>query len=419
MRILYLAHQYPPEFIGGVELYTQGVAQSFAQHGWKVAVFHRSYAPKSLCEVNQQGDLTVYKLASGSPSPIGRFLATWRLSGSLNFWRKAIDEFQPDLVHVQHLLGLPTSLLEHLHRVGIPYLITLWDYWWVCANANLLTNYAQSACSGPKAFLNCTHCAVARLGKRPAWLLTPLLVGLFVDRNRRLEQLLKRASALVAPSEFVWRWYKQRGIPEHLLITVKPGAIPPAQLNSMHQSGGDHLRVLYVGGIAANKGVHTLIEALRWVEGNIRLYIAGNLSTHPQYASKLRQLADHRVTFIGELNRHGVWQAMMNADIVAVPSLWHETFCFVAHEALAAGTPVLASATGALPETIQNGVNGFLLPPGDVIAWRKALQNLVDHPDTLRAMRPKKSMPTFEEHVKQLALVYRAVLERYNRCNNA
>jgi glycosyltransferase involved in cell wall biosynthesis len=169
--------------------------------------------------------------------------------------------------------------------------------------------------------------------------------------------------------------------------------------------------VLYVGGIAANKGVHILIDALRQVEGNIRLYIAGNLLTHSQYASKLRQMADQRVTFIGELSRHDVWHAMTNADVVAVPSLWDETFCFVAHEALAVGTPVLASAMGALPEAIQHSVNGFLLPPGDVGAWRKALQDLVDHPSILRAMRPEQCAPTLEEHAKQLIAIYRAILK--------
>ena len=415
MRVLYLAHQYPPEFIGGVEVYTQGVAQSLAQHGWKVAVFHRSYAPKSLCEVNQQGNLTIYRLASGSPSPSGRFLATWRLSVGLNFWRRAIDEFQPDIVHVQHLLGLPTSLAEYLYRVGISYLVTLWDYWWICANANLLTNYAHSACSGPKAFLNCTHCAVTRLGKRSAWLLTPLLVSLLADRNRRLRQLLNQASALLAPSEFVRHWYKQRGFPEHLLLTVKPGLLLPAKPDSAHRSSGDHLRVLYVGGIAANKGVHILIDALRQVEGNIRLYIAGNLLTHSQYASKLRQMADQRVTFIGELSRHDVWYAMTNADVVAVPSLWDETFCFVAHEALAVGTPVLASAMGALPEAVQDGVNGFLLPSGKVEAWRSKLRELVDHPEILCSLKPKRVAPTLEEHVDQLKLIYHHIFGRSDR----
>jgi len=89
--------------------------------------------------------------------------------------------------------------------------------------------------------------------------------------------------------------------------------------------------MLYVSGIAANKGVHILIDALRQVEGNICLYIAGNLLTRSPYASKLHQMADQHVTFIRELNRHNVWYNITNADIVAMPSCWDEKFCFVAH----------------------------------------------------------------------------------------
>ena len=303
-------------------------------------------------------------------------------------------------------MGLPAGLLEHLHRVRIPYIITLWDYWWTCANANLLTNYDHSICSGPKAFVNCAHCAVARIGKRSAWLLSPLFVGLLMDRDRRLRKLLRGATHLVAPSEFVRRWFNQRGLPDSLLNTIRPGIIMPSQFNPTHKLRADHLRVLYIGGLAANKGVHVLVEAVRQVNGPIRLYIAGSLSAHPHYVSQLRHIADDRVTFLGELGRREVWQAMANADVVAVPSLWHETFCFVAHEALTANTPVLASALGALPEAVQDGVNGFLLPSGKVEAWQSKLQELVDHPEILCSLKPKRVAPTLEEHVDQLELIY-------------
>jgi len=412
MRILYLVHQYPPEFIGGVEVYTQAIAQAFARRGWQVAVFCRSYAPESIPATDQQDGISFYRFVTGPSSPTQRFMATWNLAGSLDFWRKAIAEFRPDLVHVQHLMGLPAGLLKHLHRVRIPYIITLWDYWWACANANLLTNYDHSICGGPKAFVNCAHCAVARIGKQSAWLLSPLFVGLFMDRNRRLGKLLRGATRLIAPSEFVRRWFNRQAPSDGLLITIKPGIIMPSQFNPPHKLRADHLRVLYVGGLAANKGVHVLVEAVRQVNGPIRLYIAGSLSAHPHYVSQLRHIADDRVTFLGELGRQEVWQAMANADVVAVPSLWHETFCFVAHEALTANTPVLASALGALPEAVQDGVNGFLLPPGEVKAWRNMLQSLVDHPEALYNLRPERAAPTLEEHISQLELVYHAEIAR-------
>ncbi|MCB9913645.1 MAG: glycosyltransferase [Planctomycetes bacterium] len=61
------------------------------------------------------------------------------------------------------------------------------------------------------------------------------------------------------------------------------------------------------------------------------------------------------------------------ADVVAVPSLWPENAPFVIREAFAAGRPVLASDTPALRESVSDGVDGRLLPQGDVAAWRAAL----------------------------------------------
>jgi len=64
---------------------------------------------------------------------------------------------------------------------------------------------------------------------------------------------------------------------------------------------------------------------------------------------------------------------LADADAVVVPSLWHETFSMLAHEAFAVGTPVIASALGALPEIVRHEENGLLVPPGDVSAWAATL----------------------------------------------
>ncbi|MCS6827516.1 MAG: glycosyltransferase [Caldilinea sp.] len=412
MKVLYLVHQYPPEFVGGVELYTQALAQAISQRGWQTAVFHRSYSKEKTSRAEQRENIILFRSSVGAFSPSLRFLSTWQQPDIFNFWKTAVRQFRPDIVHVQHLMGLPVALLEHLTRVGIPYLVTLHDYWWICANANLLTNYSHTSCDGPRAFLNCTHCAVARAGKRSAWAGAPLLWGLLVDRNRRLQKLLRQAAVLLTPSDFVRRWHSEHGVPDGQLRTVKLGIPPPDVTLLPRRPKQDELTLLYVGGLAPNKGVHVLLEAFRNVKGNLRLSIVGDLSSHPHYTQLLRQMADARVTFPGRLSRQEVWRAMADADAVAVPSLWHETFCLVAHEALAVGTPVLASAMGALPEVIQDGVNGLLLPPGDVKTWSHALQRLADHPQELEAMQGQGAdFSSFGQHVDRIESIYREILE--------
>jgi glycosyltransferase involved in cell wall biosynthesis len=307
-------------------------------------------------------------------------------------------------------MGLPLSLLAVLRERRIPYLVTLLDYWWLCANANLLTNHAHQRCGGPRAGLNCTRCVVARSGSPLAWGVSPALWGMLVDRNRQLRSALAEAAALLAPSEFVRSWYAGQGAGTPQL--VRWGVIPFGEEVSIPQLDSSQLNLLYVGGLAPNKGVHVLLAALRKVVGRVQLVVAGDETSDPGYVAELHQLADTRVRFVGRLNRRQVWEQMKGADAVMVPSLWHETFCLVAHEALAAGTPVVASALGALLETVQDGVNGFLLSPGDVLAWQQALQCWVDERQRLRSLRATVTPPRqFLQHVEEVESIYRAQLE--------
>lgn len=412
MKILYVVHQYPPEFVGGVEVYTQALAQAFARRGRQVAVFHRSYSRETQRRIQQHGDISIFSISVGALSPLQRFLSTWHQPAIDDFWKTTLAQFKPDFVHVQHLMGLPTTLLERLIQLNIPYLITLHDYWWICANANLLTNYSHTACHGPRFFLNCTRCVVARSGAHAAWAASPLLLGGLFDRNRRLNKLLRGAVRLLSPSAFVRDRYGQHGVPKNHIHIARLGITPPAQSGSRRRPGAQDIHLLYVGGLAPNKGVHILLEALRNVQGNLRLSIIGDPSAHPDYVELLQRMADERVVFLGKVDRAGAWQAFADADAVAVPSLWPETFCLVAHEALAVGTPVLASAMGALPEAVQDGVNGLLLPPGDVQAWCNALQRFVDHPHELEAMRNQNAgFLSFENHVDHIETIYREILE--------
>lgn len=177
MKVLHLVHQYLPESVGGTELYTEALAQALSERGWQSAVFYRSYRPGSQLVVDAAAPVSTYAASVGALNPALRFLATWRHPQLHAHWEAALDSFRPDLVHVQHLMGLPLSLLAVLRERRIPYLVTLLDYWWLCANANLLTNHGHQRCGGPRASLNCTRCVVARSGSPLAWGASPALWG--------------------------------------------------------------------------------------------------------------------------------------------------------------------------------------------------------------------------------------------------
>jgi glycosyltransferase involved in cell wall biosynthesis len=115
--------------------------------------------------------------------------------------------------------------------------------------------------------------------------------------------------------------------------------------------------------------------------------------------------------FEGPIPNDQIGCVLANTDIIVVPSLWYENSPVVIQEARAMGIPIIASAHGALCEKVRDGVDGLLVPPGDVAAWRTAIQRLLDEPDLLPRLRAGVRPPmTMEEHVGRLEEIYSKVV---------
>ncbi|MCL4869576.1 MAG: glycosyltransferase family 4 protein [Anaerolineae bacterium] len=413
MRILHLLHQYLPEYVGGTELYTQTVAAAL-QTNHSNAIFYRLSRNGAGLHQRQDPDgLTVWAAWHGRVSPTSRFRATFRDPAIHHAFTQVLDDFQPDVVHVQHLMGLPASLLNALRQRRIPYLVTLHDYWWLCANAQLLTNYDETVCAGPHYWLNCGRCALARAGKGDSRLLGAGLAPLLAARERLLRPHLHHAHTLIAPTRFVQTIYQQMGLsPEQ--ITVLPHGIElpvgSGQLivSSEQSPVSPSLRLCYIGGIAPQKGVHVLIEAVNGLPEGVALTIGGDMETFPEYAAALRTQATHPgITFLGRLSREQVWPQLRQSDALVVPTLWYETASLIVQEAFAVGTPVIASRIGVMPERIQDGVDGRLFPAGDAAALRAILLEMLHSPHHLHTLRQGiQPVFTVSEHLTGLERVY-------------
>jgi type III pantothenate kinase len=150
-------------------------------------------------------------------------------------------------------------------------------------------------------------------------------------------------------------------------------------------------RVACVGRLVERKGVGTVISALAAMGDRVpcELVIAGGpdssaMDRDPEVA-RLRALAEAegvagRVHFLGRLDRAGTAAVMRSADVVAsVP--WYEPFGIVPIEAMACGTPVVASAVGGMIDTVVDGVTGLHVPPRDPERLADALAPLLADPD--------------------------------------
>lgn len=410
MRILNVVHQYLPERVGGTELYTQAIAHELAARGHEVGVFYPADGPAGHIMRRRDDTVDVWRANAGAVTPLRRFLARYPNSDLPAAFAAVLHDFSPDIVHVQHMMGLPPAVAQAMQRAGIPYAITLWDFWWRCANAQLLTNYSGQICDGPgRGFFNCARCAIARAGHPNLLPALPLVAPVMARRNAALQPAIDGAARLIAPTQFVRRWYVEHGFPEAKVVVLPPAlAYPPAV---PRQEETTPFRVAYVGGLSIQKGVHVLVEAFGGLRGDAELWIAGDESADPAYSRRLRGLAGENVRFLGRLGREEVWETLARADLVAVPALWYETYSFIISEAFIAGAPVLASRLGPLADRVRDGVDGRLLSPGDVAAWRDALQSLLDSPAALARLRAGIRPPdSLSEHADQLEALFHEIL---------
>ncbi|OQX65105.1 MAG: hypothetical protein B5M51_01705 [Anaerolinea sp. 4484_236] len=408
MRILHLLHQYLPDYVGGTELYTQAIAQGLAKRGHQVGIFYRRSAQGVGVSARTEGAVRVWAAWDGVVTPQRRFWATFRRESSLNSaFERVLDEMRPDLIHLQHLMGLPVRLLSAIRQRDIPFVVTLHDYWWVCANAQLLTNYSHEICEGPQVYINCARCALARAGHSQIWLLWPPLMILLAGRNLLLRRILYKAELLIVPSNFVRDWYLLHGAPANRITVLPHGIELPVKRSRREVSGVQPVQFAYIGGLSWQKGVHVVVEAFRGMQGNAELWIAGDEVANPGYVRQLQADPVPNIHFLGRLTHAQVWDKLAQVDVLLVPSLWYETFSLIVREAFALGVPVIAAAHGALAEAVTDGVDGLLVPPGDVLAWRTAIQRIIRKPGLLTHLKNGITIPlSMERHIDNLEKVY-------------
>jgi glycosyltransferase involved in cell wall biosynthesis len=142
----------------------------------------------------------------------------------------------------------------------------------------------------------------------------------------------------------------------------------------------------FAGRITAQKSLGVALDALRRTDG-IELVIAGEGDEREPLERRARELglAD-RVRFIGPQPREQVVRLFRAADAAILSSSW-ENFPHTVVEALAAGTPVLATATGGVAEVVRDGDNGLLVAPGDAEALADAVRRFFEDADLRERLR--------------------------------
>jgi glycosyltransferase involved in cell wall biosynthesis len=201
--------------------------------------------------------------------------------------------------------------------------------------------------------------------------------------RRARNAAVRRVDHLVCPSVYLASLAVRWGVPLDR-VTVVPNAAPTLpsvpereDARTMFQLDGPTLA--FAGRITRQKALVVALEALGRVE-DVSLLVAGDGPDAPEVRRQASERGlDGRVRFLGALGRDDVLSLFRAADASLLSSSW-ENFPHTVVEALAVGTPVVATAVGGVPELVRDGENGLLVPAGDADALAGAIRRIVEEP---------------------------------------
>jgi glycosyltransferase involved in cell wall biosynthesis len=217
---------------------------------------------------------------------------------------------------------------------------------------------------------------------------------------------LRRASRVLCPSAYLRRIALGWGLDADC-VSVLPNPAPPVpELPSRQELrttlGVEGNVLAFAGRLTAQKALGVALEAVA-ASPSVTLLVLGEGPERSQLERHADELGlDGRVRFLGSGDRNTVLSVFRAADASLLASSW-ENFPHTVVEALAVGTPVIATAVGGVPEVVHDGENGLLVPPGSAAALAQAIGRFFEE-DGLRARLTASAVPSVEHLAEERVL---------------
>ena len=376
MRILLLA-QFLPPVSGGEERHVWNLARTLVTRGHRVTLLGFAGGGEPTVEVSEGVRVVrVRTTASRIPVLYSEPSRPHALPVPDPAVRRAIrDELAGadfDVVHAHN--WIVNSAIGPASRAGVPLVMTLHDYSHICATKRLM-EFERSRCPGP-ALRRCLPCASAHYGAANG-AVTVAANALSARRRERHIAASAAVSTAVASAVAVpaGHWLHSAA----LRARVIPNFIPDEIIVDDIAPTAPDAPWVFAGDLSYDKGVAVLLDAYARLDCPPPLLLAGRMGTGDSWDFP------PGVRWLGEVSHDEVLALFGSARAVVVPSVWADPCPTVVLEAMAAGRPVVAAASGGIVDMVLDGQTGLLVPPGDPGALASALADLLRQPQRAAA----------------------------------
>lgn len=266
-------------------------------------------------------------------------------------YRKILNNFGVDCVHIHHTKGLSLELFYEAEKRGIPVFATIHDYYYLCPNAEMVSN-RKELCIGKEVDDTCKACLRQQMG------IIETLPYLSIWREEHL-RALKCAEKIFVPS-----FSTQRIITDYFgelrdrIIVVEHG-IQPIDETSDIPDEKRNFHVAFLGGINIAKGYQNAVELIKKSDKKIRWHLFGAFEREDAAVERKRNFIN-----VGRYQREELPLLMKkySIDLVCILPICSETFCYTLSETVSCGIPVLVTDTGALGERVRKMDCGWVVP---------------------------------------------------------
>lgn len=305
-----------------------------------------------------------------------------------------LENFKPDVVHLNNFnFQLTPSIIyavkeyDKKYNKKIKLIYTAHDFQLICPNHMMMdihTNTSCEKCIGN----NFKNCAINKCIHNST---LKSLLGTLEAEIYNKSGIYSRIDDIVCCSEFMKNMLDTNPVFKNKTVTLHNFI---DKIEPKKSEKEDY--VLYFGRFAEEKGIETLINAK---STNFICAGSGPIEDKVNKANNLKNIGFKTGSELEELIR--------KAKCTVYPSIWYENCPFSIMESIMYQTPVIASNIGGIPELIDNGKTGYLIPPNDSLALEEAINRLDNNTlENMVSNCSKKEFDTVETYAKKLIEIY-------------
>jgi GT2 family glycosyltransferase/glycosyltransferase involved in cell wall biosynthesis len=250
--------------------------------------------------------------------------------------------------HIHHLMSMDIDARALLHRLGVPFDVTVHDYFAICPQVNLLPVLQGTYCGEPDV-AGCNAC----IANRPSHGARDIV-------SWRVSQAwqFKEADRIFCPSEDVRRRLARYGLDARAIVVPhEPVGAAPWKVSPPSAAKGRALRVAVLGVLAHHKGAVTVLSVAAASDpAKLSVHVIGRTE---------QELPPARLTITGEYREDDLpaLLARVKPHILWLPAQWPETYSYTLSAAIESGLPIVASRIGAFPERLAGRPLTWLVDP--------------------------------------------------------